>query len=170
VGAVRAAGAVASNDAPALVRLKLLAGDDEPVVLGECCAVLLQLDAEKHAGFLAQFLDDPQSPPAQVAISALAECRHPAALAMLVGLYKSALTAEQRTAALTAIVELRIDGTTEFLLELIEHDLHPRAREVVAVLHPRKSDEPFRRKLASALERREDKLLARYAEEWLSTH
>jgi HEAT repeat protein len=169
VGAVRACTAIASIDAPALLRLKLLTGDEEPIVLGEACAALLSLDAEKHADFLRQFLDKPDTPLAQAAISSLAESRHPAAFHMLKKMHKEAVTSEQRSAALQALAMLRVDGAPEFLLDLVEHDLHPRAREVLASLYARRDDEPFRRRLDAALERRDDKLLQKYAAEIFSS-
>jgi hypothetical protein len=168
IGAVRGAALAPGEAGAALLRLKLAAGDEEPAVLGEACAALLALDANLHVDFVASFLDPPTSEIAQVAIAALAESRSPAALVVLRRAYEAAITADSRKAALLAIAGLHIDGAPEFLLDLVERALHPRAREVIESLHPRKTDERFRQRLGEALARRDDKLLARYAEEVLS--
>ena len=165
VGAARAAARVPGEGGAALLRLKLVAGDAEPVVLFECCAGLLRADADLHAAYVAALLQQPGTEVAQAALEALAECRSPAAFAALRAAYENATTAEGRKATLAAIARQRIDGVPEYLLELVEKSLHPRAREVVESLIVRKDDERFRIRLNEALARRDDAFLTRYATE-----
>jgi hypothetical protein len=168
VGAVRAAAIAPGDGGAALLRLKLVTGDPEPVVLVECCAGLLRADAEAHAEFVANLLESGDGEESQAAMESLAECKAPVTLRVLRDTYERAQTAETRKRALDVIARLRVDGAAEYLLELIEKSLHPRAREVVESLAPRKDDPRFRQRLDEALARRDDAFLARYCVEVLS--
>lgn len=165
VGAARAVGAVGSDGAATVLKLKLLVGDVEPVVLGECCTSLLAIAPERSVEFVAGLLAKAGPDEAAAMTAALAESRNPAALTVLRRLYEDARDEKARLAALQALAVLRVDGVSEYLLDLVEHALHPRAREVVAALAVRRREERFCARLDAALERRDDQLLARYCRE-----
>ena len=163
VGGIRAVAAFNSVEAAALLRFKLLSGDREDLVMAECTAGLLAIEPEKHIDFLASFLESAPRDGRMGVLAALGESRQPAALTILRRNYESARTPEGRKAALEAIAVLRVDGAEVFLLDLVTQSLHPRAREVIESLQPRKGDSRFRARLAEALTTRDDAFLTRYA-------
>ncbi len=165
VGAARAVAAVGSDGAAAALKLKLLVGDAEPMVLGEVVTGLLAIAPERGVAFVVGVLGRATADDGAAITAALAESRNPAALTVLQAAYEAAKTAEGRVTALRAIALLRVDGAMEYLLGLVERALHPRAREVVEAVGVRKDDEGFRRRLEEALVKRDDQFLMRYCGE-----
>ena len=162
VGACRAVLAVGSEGAAAVLKLKLVVGDEEPLVLGECCTGLLGIAGDGAVDFVAKVLGEIGIENAEGVLSVLAESRSTAVLAVMRKMYEEATDEKRRRVALGAMAVLRVDGATEFLLELVEKQLHPRAREVVEALGARKQDERLRGRLEEALERRDDAFLLRH--------
>jgi hypothetical protein len=164
VGAVRAASLVVGDAGAALIRLKLTLGDEEPIVLGECCAALLEIDGKLHSDFVAEFLHDPESDVAQAAFAAIVESKSAAGLDVLKRAYTQAFTPGSRKSILAAIARLRVDGAMSYILELVETAEAPRAREVLECLLPLKDDHPFRARLDASLKKRKEPALAKHAE------
>ncbi|MGH7137608.1 MAG: HEAT repeat domain-containing protein [Pirellulales bacterium] len=119
IGAARAIASLGHAEGGPLVRLKLLLGDKEPEVVGECCAALLQLAPESG---LPLVLDRLASPDADVAIQvamALAESRNRKAFEPLRAAWKRQRDPEARATLLLAIGLLRFAEANEFLLSLV---------------------------------------------------
>jgi HEAT repeat protein len=120
VGAVRAIGQVSADAAP-LLRLKVLVGDEEPEVIGECCAALFNLEGASAVEFVAKLLESDAADVREEAALALGESRQPAALEPLRNCWLAQRTAPTRCTLLTAIALLRLPAANEFLLELIRN-------------------------------------------------
>ncbi len=75
VGAVRALAANGGEAGVLLLRLKVLTGDPEAEILGECFAGLLVASPEKSVPFVSHYIDSPDSSLAEVAILALGGSR-----------------------------------------------------------------------------------------------
>ena len=75
LAAVDALGDSGQVAAQAVLRLKVLSGDEEPEVLGECFNSLLRLDAERSLDFVAGFLESDEPAWAESAALALGESR-----------------------------------------------------------------------------------------------
>src|SRR5207237_5519130 len=73
--------AYSENDAGLpLLRMKVLGGDQNSDVIGECFTALLRLSPRKNVEFVARYMDDDDEDLRQLAILALGESRLPAAL------------------------------------------------------------------------------------------
>ncbi len=73
--AVRAIATIGGHESVLLVRLKALAGDADPEVVGECFASLLDLDPDRSVAFVERFLADADGEVIVEAIAALAASR-----------------------------------------------------------------------------------------------
>jgi HEAT repeat protein len=115
--------AYSENDAGApLLRMKVLAGDDNSDVTGECFSALLKLTPRKSVEFVARYLDDDDDDLKQNAILALGESRLPDALTMLKERFAAELTGEARKPLILAIALTRLPQAIDFLLEVIANE------------------------------------------------
>jgi len=162
IGAARAISAFGSEEAAAILRLKLLTGDDEPIVLAECCLALLHLSMEQHADFVATFLASADDAVAIDFATSLTESRDPGVLSIMRTIYAQARSSTVRKAVLAALALLRVDGAIEFILERIAADLHAQAKEALDSLKPRRADERLRARIEAVLEKRGDAVLQRH--------
>jgi hypothetical protein len=91
----------------AILRLKALLGDDEPEVVGQCLASILELTAAEGVEFAQRFLDSPE-PELQVeAVAALAHTHAAGAIEKLTTFWQRKLAPEVRTAAHTILAASR---------------------------------------------------------------
>jgi hypothetical protein len=111
VGAVRAIAYWGTRAGALLLRFKVLTGDPEPEVIGECFNGLLHLEPEKSLAFVAGYLDHANAAVAEAAALALGESRCPQAFAILKGRVDSPI----RRAVLMAMVLLRTDEARQYL-------------------------------------------------------
>ncbi len=116
--AARALAACGHPAAAPLLLHRALAGDPEPVVVGECLRGLLVLDAEAHLETVAAFLEERFGPVPELAALALGECRRPAAYVPLRRFFDRALSTEGRRCALLALGTLRTDEAFALLVEV----------------------------------------------------
>jgi HEAT repeat protein len=119
VGAARAIASLGRPEGGPLVRLKLLLGDKEPEVVGECCAALLQLAPDTGLPLVLSRLTSPDPNVAIQVALALAESRHRQALAPLRAAWQRQADPEARAAMLIAIGLMRLAEANEFLLALV---------------------------------------------------
>lgn len=122
-GAARALAALAHPEGAPLVRLKLLVGDKDPEVIGECCSALLQLAPERGLSLVLDRLASPNPDVAVQVAMALAESRNRAAFEPLQTAWWRQANSEARAAMLIAIALLRSSEANAFLLSLL-HDRH----------------------------------------------
>jgi HEAT repeat protein len=120
VGAARAIAALAHPEGGPLVRLKLLLGDNDPEVIGECCSALLRLAPETGLPLVLEKLASPDSSVAIQVAMALAESRNRRAFEPLKTAWHRQRDHEARAAILIAIALLRCSEANEFLLSLLQ--------------------------------------------------
>jgi HEAT repeat protein len=119
IGALRAIASLGRPEGSPLVRLKLLLGDTEPEVVGECCAALLQLAPETGLPLVLEKLTSPDPNVAIQVALALAESRNRRAFEPLRAAWQRQRDPEARSALLIAIGLLRSAEANEFLLSLV---------------------------------------------------
>jgi hypothetical protein len=102
----------------ALLRFKALLGDEDPRVMGACCAGLLTLDPERSLQFVAELLerDDERC---EAAAIALGESRLPGAFAVLAAACERAVTAARRATPMLALAMLRSERAFDYLLAIV---------------------------------------------------
>ncbi len=157
LGAIRA---LASNGGAAgvlLLRLKILTGDAEPEVTGECFAGLLAAAPEQSVSFVAKYVDDDDEAISGMAIWALGESRLPPAFEALKAKWERTVGRSCRKGLLAAIAAMRSEESIEFLRSLLESGSSQTARDVIAALAIYKRNESIKQAIAATVQQRGDK-------------
>lgn len=143
-----------------LLRLKLMATDDEPVVVSACLAALLELAGDDNLDFVSGYLDDDEPAIVEAAAMALGESRLDGALAPLRAMADDSVTAPRRKVAMLAIAMLRTDDAWAHLLEVIAREPAGAARDAVSALSIYRYDEALCARIEQAADGRNDVDLA----------
>lgn len=137
-GAVRALGAIGSEEALSLVRYKTLAGDDAAPVTAECFRALLLPENINDSGIrlVTGFLARQRDELAEEAALALGESRHLRALPVLAEALERTVNPALRATLLRAVALLRHEEAFCFLAKWLE-EATPRVQaEARAALAP----------------------------------
>jgi len=119
VDAARAIGQLGGIESVLLLRLKVLSGDVEPEVIGQCFAGLLDLAPADYVPFVAGFLDAAGDVRFEAA-AALGEMPDPAAAAALIERFGKSRDAEVRRGILLSLGASRLEAARDFLLARLE--------------------------------------------------
>ncbi len=150
-----ALGAVGSEAAGLVLRLKVRLGDTEPDVLSECLGGLLAVDATGYLPIVAEFLDPAQPPACEAAALALGRSRLAEALDPLKDCLGRCHTSELRQQILLAIAILRRPAATDFLIELVATaEEEATAGGALSVLRIYKEDARLRERVAEVVGKR----------------
>jgi HEAT repeat protein len=161
-GAARALALAAGQPGILALRLKVLIGDSEPEVLGECFAALLTAEPEQSLQFVARYLDDRDPAVAEAAILALGESRQPKAFEILREKLERTAGGPLRQTLLMSIASQRLEPAIDYLLSLLESGTSQAAGEaVVALAAIYRSDERIRKSVEAAVVKRGDASLTR---------
>jgi hypothetical protein len=168
IGAVRAIACGNPREAELLLRAKVLAGDAEPQVLGECFTALLDVEPDESIGFVAAHLSHGDGAVRELAALALGESRLDAALAPLKEAWGGVLLADEfRRALLRAAAAQRSEAAFDWLLEIAAEARVTVALEVLEALAIYKHNPKLLQRLEGALgERGDPVLLERFAALW----
>jgi HEAT repeat protein len=189
VDTASAIAALGSEMGTLLLRLKTLHGDEEPEVVGQCFASLLDLGRPEDVPFVAQFLKRSQDEEIQAeAIAALAQCKSEAALEILREEWKERLSAgllknprktergaEQLLSGLavraapfalrkTLILSLAgspLPASADFLLSVLEEESGEAAEWVIQSLAASRFRGQARERVQALVERKADVKLCR---------
>ena len=142
-----------------LLRHKILSGDAEERVVGDCLAALLRVEGDPALDFCARVLDRADDARAELVCMALGESRRPGALAVLRDWWQRTAATELRRTALLAIALLRTEPAHAFLLELVATAPGHDARDAVAALAVFRDDDALRQRLLAAARARDDAAL-----------
>ena len=166
-GAARALSAWGARDGAALLRLRVLAGEEDARVLGECLDALLHLDPTGALPFVAHLLDSAPER-AEAAALALGASRLPEAFGNLRDWLERTADSTLRRTALLAVATLRREEALAWLLSLVrEADLR-QAGDALAALALHRADDALRTRVASEVERRgEPRLRALFADRFV---
>jgi hypothetical protein len=122
-GAARAISCGNPQAAEVLLRFKVLTGDKESAVIGECFTGLMAIAADESVSFVAEHLRNDNDEIRDFAALALGESRHPEAVAHLKSAWDTAeLDQDFRIVLIRAAAVHRSDAAFEWLLSLIEND------------------------------------------------
>jgi len=157
LGAIRA---LASNGGDAgilLLRLKVLTGDAEPEVLGECFAGLLAAAPERSLSFVASYVDDEDEATCGLAIWVPGESRLLPAFEVLKEKWERTVDRASRKVLLAAMAAMRVEESIEFLRSLLETASSHTACDVVVALAIYKGNESIKQLVGGIVHRRGDK-------------
>ena len=164
-GAVRALAANGGESGALLLRLKVLAGDEEVTVLAECFAGLLSA-TEKAVPFVAMYLAAADDAVAEAAMLALGESRLPAGFEVLKEKWQRTVAAPVRKVLLAAMTASRLDEAVAFLISVIEGADVRTAQDALESLTIYRSNERIVAAVRRVVQRRKDRgLLAQYQRE-----
>jgi len=167
-GAARAIACTAPLAAEAVLRQKVLVGDAEPEVIGECLRGLLDIAPEEATAFVAARLDDPSPVVAELAALALGESRLDDAVALLRERWEQTPFKRQRDRVLLrAAVLARTDAAFDWLLELVAAADDATAAFIVTELAVYHGNQALANRLRAAVEQRGDDALREvFAKTW----
>jgi HEAT repeat protein len=160
VGAVRAVAYGTPREAELLLRSKILAGDAEPGILGECFTALLAVAPEESAPFVAAYLHHADVVLRELAALALGESRVPGALDVLRAAWDEPVLAEEyRFVLIRAAAAHRSEGALDWLVQLAAESRVPLAEHVLEALALYKSNAKLAARIAEAIEPRGERVL-----------
>jgi hypothetical protein len=144
--AAAALGALGTDSAGLILRLKARVGDSDADVLSECLGALLTVDPSTNLPFVREFLE-PGTPACDAAVLALGKSRLAEALDPLTDCWRRAYTADLKQRILLAIAILRRPGAIDFLTELVAAEPEPTVIAALAALKIFKHDRSLRDKV-----------------------
>lgn len=140
IAAALALGAVGSEAAALVLRLKCRLGDKEPEVLSECLHGLLIASSKEHMGFVVEFLNPDSPVGCEAAVLALGKSRLPEALEPLRRCWDRERSASLRETILLAVAMLRASDAIDFLLDLVTEGPEDSARMALSALKIHRHD------------------------------
>jgi HEAT repeat protein len=147
--AARALGTTRRTDAELLLRLRLLAGDPQVEVLGECLSGLMRANPERSLDFVADYLDHPQPALREGAAIGLGESHLPEALALLTDAWSAEPRADARAALVLGIALHRTEPAFEFLLSAACDAQEPLRIKILHALETCAPDERHRARVSA---------------------
>lgn len=163
LAAARGIAAAGGGEAEAVLRFKVLTGDDEPEVLTECFTGLLELAPERSLDFVGAFLGDDRplsglpgggdSAAAEAAVLALGESRLEAAVPILLEQWESCCDRQRGQTILLALVTSRQESALDFLLGLVAGGEPWEASDAITALAICRGDPRIGDRVATALQR-----------------
>lgn len=167
IGAVRALAVNGGEAGILLLRLKVLTGDAEPAVLGECFAGLLEASPAKSVPFVARYIDSEDGDVAQAAMLALGESRLPAAYEVLREKWSRTVSMPAKKILLAAMAASKLDEAIAFLMSLVETESIPAAAAAVEALSIYSRNDRVRKSVNDAvLARRNETLLTHFTRDF----
>jgi HEAT repeat protein len=156
-GAARAISCGNPREAEALLRFKVLSGDDEPEVIGECFTALLSIAAEDCVAFVGAQLANANDAIRDFAALALGESRHPAALKQLRDAWDDAyVTPDMRAVLIRAAALHRTDAAFDWLVSIIETGSRAQADITVDALSVYERNTKLLERVRAAMTKRDD--------------
>jgi HEAT repeat protein len=168
IGAIRAIACGNPREAELLLRSKILAGDAEPQVLGECFTGLLGVEPEESLGFVGAYLQHGDEAVRELAALALGESRQERALPLLTEAWGGVLLGDEfRRALLRAVAAHRSEAAFAWLLAIVGEGRLAVGHEVVDVLTTYRHNAKLRERVEAAVNERGDpQLLEHFAKSW----
>jgi hypothetical protein len=136
-----------------LLRLKVLTGDREIDVLGDCLLGMLQISAPDSIDFISRLLDGEL---AEAALLALGESRAKEALAVLQAYWERTVDADLSRSALLGVAMLRSEEALDWLLSLIASEPGPIARDAIGAFEIYRNDERLVERVRKTVRERSD--------------
>lgn len=156
-GAARAISCGNPREAEALLRFKVLSGDAEAEVIGECFTGLLSIAADDCVAFVGAQLANANDAIRDLAALALGESRHPAALKQLRDAWDDAYVSPDMRAVLIRAAALhRSEAAFDWLVTIIETGSRAQADIAVDALSVYERNTKLLERVHAAMAKRDD--------------
>jgi HEAT repeat protein len=132
--AALAIGHFGRDEGALLLRLKLLVGDKQPEVIGQCFASLLNLAPRDSLAFIQRFLNSKDEEIAAEAASALATSREPEAIETLKAFWDKHPASDVRKAILISLGASTLREAAEFLVSVLKVESGELASQALSAL------------------------------------
>ena len=159
IGAVKALATNGSEPGVLLLKLKVLSGDPEAEVLGECFTGLLAATPEGSVGFVAEYVDSADDAVAEAAILALGESRQERAFEILKNKWQRTVAGPLRQVLLIAMACSRQEPAIAFLLASTAEASPKTAAQVIEALATYRSSERVRSSIQKIVRQRNEPVL-----------
>lgn len=153
-GAARALGAIGSEPALLLLRLKALSGDQEPEVLSDCFTGLLAAEGAESVRLVASFALSKDQGVREAALLSLGASRRADAVEWLTERFAHVADVETRQCILLSLATSRTETAIAFLLELIRDGSGTTSALAVAAMEINRSDRRIQEEVDQALRAR----------------
>jgi hypothetical protein len=154
VGAAVALGALGTDAAGLILRLKVRIGDKDPDVLSECLAGLLAVDSKENLPLVTEFLDPEDPATCEAAALALAKSRLAEAFEPLKECLGRAVFPDLKQQLLLALAILRRPVAIDYLMELVASETESTAIAALSALRIYKDDPRLREQVAKVVQER----------------
>jgi HEAT repeat protein len=161
VNAARAMAQLSAREAILPLRLKSLAGDKEPEVIGATLAALLGLDGARQLDFVAKFLEHKDPEIRLEAVAALAVSREPGAFTRLKAFWDVPTDTALKKTVIDLIAAAPDREAAEFLLSVVEDGPSQIAAHALGRLLAHRHAAEMKQEIAAVVERRGDPELER---------
>jgi hypothetical protein len=153
-GVIRAIAAMGGEPGSLLLRFKMITGDQEPEVMSECFAAILDLEGSEGVRVVTQAASSGKPEIREAAILALGASRRADAVDWLKEKFRSTIDRDGRRAILLALSTSRVEAAIDFLLELMRSGTGsvPAQAEEALKIHAR--DEQLRARMDEAIRSR----------------
>jgi HEAT repeat protein len=159
IAAAAALGAIGTESAGLILRLKARVGDLDPDVLSECFSGLLMVDPRENLAIVTEFLQPGNAPACEAAALALGKSRLTEAFEPLKACWQQCYSQELRHQVLLALAILRRPIAVDFLIELVASEPEATALAALSALKIYKYDPPLRERIAQRVQERESRSL-----------
>jgi len=159
MGAVRALASNGGEAGALLLKLKVLTGETEPDVLGECFSGLLEMAPERSLPLVAKYAESEDLAVAEAALVAIGSTHRPEALKMLAEKWERSVGSPLRKILLLSIAMVRSDDAIAFLVSLLDSCRAQAANDVITALAIFRENEKVRASVEAAVTRRNEKAL-----------
>jgi HEAT repeat protein len=127
-------GAIGGDACESLLRLRILAGDPEPQVIGACLQGLLAASLDRELDFVVQVMRGADEDVVRLGLLALGECRDERVLPVLREYVQLSVDKEVRATAMLALAISRLPDARAFLEDIATNGAPARAAEARAAL------------------------------------
>ena len=157
--AAMALGAIGTESAGLILRLKVRIGDTDLDVLSDCLLGLLTVDPREYLSIVTEFLEPGGAFACEAAAMALGKSRLPEALDPLRGCLERCHSHELRQHILLAIAILRRPASIEYLIGLVAVEPEPDAIAALSAIRIHKDDPRLRERVDAIIRDRGSKML-----------
>jgi HEAT repeat protein len=156
IDAARAIAQLSGPDTLLLLRLKALAGDPEPEVVGQCLLGLLDLSPVEYVPFVANLLEKGAPDIRLEAAVALGECAREDAVEALKQTFHKFEDRELRRAIAVSLGSSRLESAAAFLLSVVQDNRVDDAANAIRALRAGRFREEYRDRTTKAIHDRGD--------------
>jgi HEAT repeat protein len=154
IGVVRALSTNGGNAGVLLLKFKVLTGDPEAEVMGECFAGLLAAAPERSVDFVGRYVDSVDEAVAESAILALGESRQERAFELLKDKWQRTAGGSLKPVLLVAMARSRLEPAIDYLLSIAGEASPKIAAQTIEALAAYRSNERVRASLQKLVSQR----------------